>query len=198
MPIVLPVGVSPGSPVTYEFLTQLMESQAQATPADAITAHGALVSNATTNTALVTVPASVVANAVAGSAFLLKASVLLVTPASAPATLAFNGYSGGSGGTALATMTAFTPTVSLAAALADLEMLVTFWSATTVQCTVRAMVQNAVTASASTALGYVAGNASATPVTVTAGNPLTLNAVMGSAVSGSSFEAVQGYYTQES
>lgn len=196
MPIVLPPNVSPGSPVTFEFLTQLMQSQAQAYPASAITAHGTLVSNAATNTALVTVPASAVANAVAGSAFLLKSTVLITSPASAPATLAFNGYSGGSGGTALATMAAITPAVSLTAGLVDLEMLVTFWSPATVQCTVRALVSSS--ASTSAALPFIAGNASATPVTIPLGNTLTLNAVMGSGVSGSSYECIAGYYTQES
>lgn len=195
MPIVLPANVSPGSPITYEYAQQFLEAQGAATPANAAVTHGTLVSDATTNAALVTVPANIVQNAVAGSAFLLKASVLLVTSGS-PATLAFNGYSGGSGGTALATMTAFTPTVSMTAALADLEMMVSFWTTTTVQCTVRAIVGN--NASSSATASFLAGNASATPVTITTGNTLTLNAVMGSAVSGCSFELIAGYYTQES
>jgi hypothetical protein len=196
MPITLPPNVSPGSPITMEYATQFSEAIAAATPANALTAHGTLVSNATTNTALVTVPASIVAAAVAGSAFLLKATVLIVSPASAGPTLAFNGYSGGSAGTALATMTAFTPTVSLTAGMVDVEMSVTFYSATTVQCTVKATAPSS--ASTSAAAMFLAGNASATPVTINAGNTLTLNAVMGSAVSGSSYEAIAGYYTQES
>jgi len=193
--LVLPPGVSGASPISYDFFQQYIESVAEADNASALVTHGTAISNATTNTALITVPAGNVAMAVAGSAFLLKATVLIVTPASGPATLAFNGYSGGSGGTALATMTAFTPTVSLTAGIVDLEMLVSFWSATTVQCTVRALVNNS--ASASTSLAYVAGTASATPTTVTAGTSLTLNAVMGSAVSGSSYEAIAGFWTQE-
>lgn len=196
MPIVLPVGVSPGSPATYEYVNQFAEQVAAATPANALTAHGAAISNATTNTALVTVPASITAGATAGSVFLLKAGLVISAPASAGATLAFNAYSGGSGGTALATMTAFTPTASLSSALCDLEMWVTFWSVTTVQCLVKATISSSTTTAAASL--FLAGNASATPVTVTASNTLTLNAVMGSAVSGSSYEAISGYYTQES
>src|ERR1700722_17346891 len=104
MPIVLPTNVSPGSPATYEALQQFEESLAQATPANSLTAHGAAISNATTNTALITIPASIVASAVAGSAYLIKSMLIVSAPASAGATLAFNAYSGGSGGTALATM----------------------------------------------------------------------------------------------
>jgi hypothetical protein len=135
-----------------------------------------------------------VANGVAGSVFYLKATGILTMPASGMPTLAFNCYSGGSGGTALATMTAFTPTASLAAALFDVEAFITFYSATTAQ----ALVNASVSSSASTAAAntYLAGNNSATAVTVTAGQTLSLNAVMGSAVSASSFQCVAGFYAQ--
>jgi hypothetical protein len=198
-------GVSPSSPVTYEWLQAYEESQAsdaatqaldatlaQVYPATGLTAHGAAISDATTNTALVTVPASnILATAVAGSIFYLRAYGITSQPASSGATLAFNGYSGG---TALATMTGIAAVNSAAAALFDVEMWVNFYSATTVQCLVRA----AISSSNSTAAAavYLAGNNSATPVTVTAGTSLTLNAVMGSAVSGSSYEAVAGYWNQ--
>jgi len=201
MTFTLPSNVAPSSPVTFEWLTALMESQAQEQaalfPATGLTAHGTAVSDATTNTALVTVPAAnVLAGAVAGSVFYLRAYGIVSAPASAGATLAFNGYSGGSGGTALATMTAFTPTASLSSALFDVEMWVNFYSATTAQALVKAAISSS-TSTAAAAL-YLAGNNSATPVTITAGASLTLNAVMGSAVSGSSFEAVAGYWDQVS
>lgn len=196
MPIVLPANVSPGSPATYEYVNQFAELLTAAVPADALTSHGTAISDATTNTALITVPANIVANAVAGSVLLLKAGLIISAPASAGATLAFNGYSGGSGGTALATMTAFTPTASLASALCDLEMWVSFYSTTTVQCLLKATISSSTTTAAASV--YLAGNNSATPVTITAGSTITLNAVMGSAVSGSSYEAISGYYTQES
>jgi hypothetical protein len=208
MTLVIPANVAPGSPLTWEMYQQLTESQsadaatqaldatlAQVYPASGLTAHGAAISNATTNTAMVTVPAAnVLASAVAGSIFYLRAYGIVSAPASAGATLAFNGYSGGSGGTALATMTAFTPTASLAAALFDVEMWVNFYSATTAQALVKAVISSSTsTAAAST---FLAGNNSATPVTVTAGTSLTLNAVMGSAVSGSSYEALAAYWNQ--
>lgn len=199
--LVLPSNVAPGSPVTYEFFQDFIESQAQdaatENPALGYSAAGANVSNATTNTALVTVPAAnVAATAVAGSVFYLRSYGIFSAPSSAQATLAFNGYSGGSGGTALATMTAFTPTASASSALFDAEMWVSFYSATTAQAVVVARASS----SNSTAAGltFLAGNNSATPVTVSAGASLTLNAVMGSAVSGSIYRGLAGYWTQVS
>lgn len=193
--LVLPANIAPSSPATYEFVVDTFAQLAQDFPADGLTAAGASVSDAVTNTALVTVPAANVAQqAVAGSVFYLRAYGIVSMPATGMPTLAFNGYSGGSGGTALATMTAFTPTASLAAALFDVDMWVSFYSATLAQALVRA----AISSSASTAAAsvFLAGNNSATAITVTAGHSLTLNAVMGSAVASSSFQAVAGYWNQ--
>jgi len=196
MAITLPANVAPGSPVTYEFYQQFIEPLAQADNASGLTAHGTAVSNATTNTALITVPAATIqSNAVAGSVFKLRAQLIISAPASAGATLAFNGYSGGSSGTALATMTAFTPTASLSSALADVEMWVNFYSTTTAQCSVVARISSSTSTAA--AAVYLAGSNSATPVTVTVNSSLTLNAVMGSAVSGSTYEAIAAYWAQE-
>jgi hypothetical protein len=193
--LTLPANIAPGSPATYEFVVDQFAQLAEAYPADGLTAHGTAVSDATTNTALVTVPASNVTNqAVAGSVFYLRAYGIVSAPSSAGATLAFNGYSGGSGGTALATMTAFTPTASLSSALFDVEMWVNFYSTVLAQCLVRAAISSSTSTAA--AAVYLAGNNSATAVTVTAGSSLTLNAVMGSAVSGSTYEAVAGYWNQ--
>lgn len=195
MTFLLPANVAPGSPVTYEWLNDYQASLAELDPADGYQAAGTNISDATTNTALVTVPAvNVNANAVAGSIFYLRSYGIVSAPSSAGATLAFNGYSNGSGGTAIATMTAFTPTASLSSALYDAEMWVNFYSTTTVQCLVRLAISSSTTTAA--AAVYLAGNNSATPTTITAGNTLTLNAVMGSAVSGSIYRSVAGYWDQ--
>lgn len=197
MPIVLPPNVAPGSPVTYEFFQQFTESQDQAAaalhPATGLTAAGTSISDATTNTALVSVPS---VTAAAGNVWYLRASGILAAPASGMPTLAFHAYSGGSGGTVLDNFVGNTLTASLLATFSvfDVEAWVDFWSATTAQCIVKATVSTS--GSASTAAAYIAGNASATPVTVTAGASLTLNAVMGSAVSGSSFRALGGFAKQ--
>lgn len=192
MPLSNVINVDPATPVTLE----MMEQYAQILGADGITGALSAISDATTNQALVTVPAAAIAGAVAGSVFYLHAFGITSMPASAPPTLAFDAYSGGSAGTALATMTAFTPTVSLAAALWDVEAWVTFYSTTTAQALVKASIASSTsTAAANT---YLAGSNSATPVTVPANTPLTLNAVMGSAVASSSFQGLAGFWSQES
>lgn len=193
--LVLPGNIAPSSPATYEFVVDTFAQLSEDFPADGLTVHGAAISNATTNTAMVTVPSpTIAAQAVAGSVFYLRAYGIVSAPSSAGATLAFNGYSGGSAGTALATMTAFTPTASLSSALFDVEMWVNFYSTTLAQALVRAAISSSTTTAAASV--YLAGNNSATAVTVTAPNSLTLNAVMGSAVSGSTYEAVAGYWNQ--
>jgi hypothetical protein len=169
---------------------------AAAYPSSGLTVAGSSISDATTNTALVTVPAAAVAGAVAGSVFYMHGAVILASPASAMPTIAFHAYSGGSAGTVLDNFAAATMTASLLAtfSIADIEAWVEFYSATTVQAVLKASVSNS--GSASTALNYVAGNASATPVTVVAGTKLTLNAVMGSAVAASSFQGIFGFWDQ--
>jgi hypothetical protein len=206
MPIVLPTNVAPGSPITYEFFTQFAESQQQAAldatlaevyPATGLTVHGTSVSDATTNTALVTVPAATIAGAVAGSVFRIRAWGIFSAPASSAATLAWHCYSGGSAGTELDNfIPVAAPLASAAANLWDVETIVNFQSATLVQCILIARMATSVS-STSAANEWIAGNPSATAVTVTAGTALTLNAVMGTAVSGSSFEGVGGYWSQE-
>jgi hypothetical protein len=184
-------GADPAGPASLQYVADQL---ATLLPADGPTSHGTAISDATTNTALTTVPAANVLPAVGGSIFYLRAYGIVSAPASAMATLAFNGYSGGSAGTALATMTAFSPTASLSAALFDAEMWVNFYSATTAQALVKLSISSSTTTAA--AAVYLAGNNSATPVTVTAGSSLTLNAVMGSAVSGSSYESLGAYWDQ--
>jgi hypothetical protein len=186
--------ISPASPFTYEMAADLFEQIASANDGSGITAHGTSISDATTNQALVTVPWSVVQGLGAGNVLELKSYGIVSAPASAGATLAVNGYSNGSGGTALATMTAFTPTASLSAALFDAYMRVSFYSATTVQCIVRLSISSSTSTAAAAA--YLAGNNSATAVTLVSGGAISLNAVMGSAVSGSSFEALDGSWDQ--
>lgn len=183
---------APSSPIS---LTQL---QAYASPLNAVAAvtAGTSISNATTNQALVTVPASAVTGCVAGSVMYLHAWGITSQPASAMPTMAFNLYSGGSAGTALATMTAFTPTASLSAALWDAQAWVSFTTTTSVQALVKVSISSSTsTAAANT---YLAGNNSATAVTVTAGQILDLNCVFGSAVASSSFQMVGSYWAQES
>lgn len=193
MPLVLPPNVDPASPVTFQYLGQLIPSL----NADGLTAAGSSIGNATTNAALVTVPSNVITNsAVAGSVFHLRASGILASPASGEPTLAFHAYSGGSGGTVLDNYVGVALSASLLATFSmfDVEAWVSFYSTTTVQALVRATVSSS--GSASTSATYLAGNASATAVTVTAGSSLTLNAVFGSAVASSSFQSVAGFYTQ--
>lgn len=186
--------VAPASPATYEQMVDLFEQVASANDASGYTAHGASISNATTNQALVTVPWSVVQGLTAGNVIELKSYGIVSAPSSAGATLAVNGYSNGSGGTALATMTAFTPTASLSAALFEAYMRVSWYSATTVQCIVKLSISSSTSTAA--AAVYLAGNNSGTPVTLVSGGAISLNAVMGSAVSGSSFESLDGSWDQ--
>ena len=191
--LVVPANVSPGSPVTYEFVEDLFEQITSANDASGITAAGTSISDATTNQALVTVPWSVVQGLTAGNVIELKSYGIMSAPSSGQATLAFNGYTNGSGGTALATMTAFTPYASASAALWEAYMRVSWYSATTVQCIIRATYQ---TAGTPTFSSYLAGNNSATAVTLVSGAAISLAAVMGSAVSGSSFRALDGSWDQ--
>lgn len=197
--LVLPGNIAPGSPATYEFVVDTFSQLAEGFPATGLTAHGAAISDATTNTAIMTVPSQNVNAAVAGSVFVLRAWGIVSAPASGQATLAWNTYSGGSSGTALTTgsggaFVATTPTASLASALFDVEATVEFYSTTTVQCI--QVVRLSSSTSTSAASVFLAGNNSATPVTITANNSLTINLVMGSAVSGSTYEAVGGYWNQ--
>lgn len=185
--------VAPGSPASIQYVADQV-ANVPVLAADGLTAHGTAVSDATTNTALVTVPISEIQTAVGGSVYFLRASGIISAPASAGATLEFNGYSGGSGGTALATMVAMTPTASASSVLFDVEMWVNFYSTTTAQAIVKATISSSNSTSA--AAVFLAGNASATPVTVTVNSTLTLNAVMSSAVSGSSYESIAGYWSQ--
>jgi hypothetical protein len=209
MSFTLPANVTPSSPVTFEWLSAYEESQAaeatqqaldatlaQVYPSTALTTAGTSISDATTNTALLTIPAANIATAVAGSVFYMRAAGILASPSSSMPTLAFHAYSGGSSGTVLDTFAAFTMTASLVAtnSMFDVESWVSFYSATAVQCAVKATVSTSGTTSASSV--YLNGNASATGVTVTAGTKLTLNAVMGSAVASSSFQGVAGFWSQ--
>jgi len=195
--LVLPANIAPSSPATYEFVVDTFAQLADSYPADALTAAGSSISDATTNTALVTIPAANIAQqAVAGSVFYMRAACILASPSSGEPTLAFHAYSGGSSGTVLDNYVGVALSASLAAtfSMADVESWVSFYSTTAVQCVVKATVSTS--GSASTSAVYIAGNASATAVTVTAGKSLTLNAVMGSAVASSSFQAVAGYWNQ--
>jgi hypothetical protein len=191
--LVLPANIAPGSPMTWEMGQDLFEQLAGADNASGLTAHGTAISDATTNQALISVPSSVISGAAAGNVFTLAASLLLSAPSSGAATVTLEGYSGGSSGTSLGSL-AFTPTASAASALAEVMMRVNFYSATTAQCIIRATVSSSNSTSAAAA--YLGGNASATPVTMTKGQSLTLNALMGSAVSGSIFEQIDGYWGQ--
>jgi hypothetical protein len=196
-------GASGGSPASLDYVATTLATSvasyqplASAYPATALTTHGTSVSNATTNTALVTVPAASVGNAVAGSVFYLRAAGILASPSTGMPTLAFHAYSGGSSGTVLDTFTGPTMTASLVAtnSMFDVEAWVSFYSATTVQAVIKATISTSGTTSA--AAVYLNGNASATPVTVTAATSLTLNAVMGSGVASSSYEATAGFWNQ--
>jgi hypothetical protein len=184
------------TPVTKEWASSLLASQSQILPADGLVAANAAITNAVTNQALVTVPASVTALAVAGSVFRLHAWGLYTMPASAMPTLCWHTYSGGSGGTVLDGMIAVAaPLASAAANLWNVESTVSFYSGVLVQVIQKAEMQTSISTTSAGNV-WLAGNASATAVTVTASNTLTLNAVMGSAVSASSFQCVGGYYEQ--
>lgn len=205
MTFTLPSNVTPADPVTYEYLQDYMESQVQAAaletiaaalPATGLTAAGTSISDAVTNEALLTVPAANVAAAVAGSVFYLHAWGIAASPSTGEPTLAFHVYSGGSSGTVLDNYAGVALSASLNAAdsLFDVEAWVEFYTATTVQAVIKATVSTSASTPASAT--YIAGNASATPVTVTADESLTLNAVMGSAVASSSFQGVGGFWKQ--
>ena len=100
--LVLPANISPASPATYEFVVDTFSQLAEDFPADGLTAAGSSISDATTNTALLTIPAANIAQqAVAGSVFYMRAAGILASPASGEPTLAFHAYSGGSSGTVL-------------------------------------------------------------------------------------------------
>jgi hypothetical protein len=188
--------ISPASPFTYEMAVDLMEQIASANDGSGLAAAGTSISDVTTNQVLVTVPWSAVENLTAGNVLELKSYGLFVSPASGQATLAFNGYSNGSAGTALNTAwgAAITPTASETAGLWEAYMRVSFYSATTVQAIIRVNISSS--ASTNATAGYLVGNNSATPVTLVSGAAISLNAVMGSAVSGSSFRALDGSWDQ--
>lgn len=192
--LVTPTNIAPGSPATYEQLVDLYESVASADNASGQTAHGTNIANATTNSVLTTVPAASVNTMTAGNVVVIRSWGYVTTPSSGPATLAWNTYSNGSSGTALTTFTAVTPTVSMTATFFDVESVVTFYTATTVQCI--QVVRLSTSASTSAAAVYLAGNSSATPVTLVSNSTLTQNVVMGSAVSGSIYEGLGGYWQQ--
>jgi hypothetical protein len=186
----------PSTPITREYAADFLATQSQILPSDGLTAAGTAISNATTNQALVTVPASATALAVAGSVFRLHAWGLYTMPASAMPTLCWHTYSGGSAGTVLDNMIAVAaPLASAAANLWNVEATVSFYSTVAVQVIQKAEMQTSVSTTSAGNI-WLAGNASATAVTVTASATLTLNAVMGSAVSASSFQVAAGYWEQ--
>ncbi len=204
MTFTLPANVAPASPVTYEWLQALMESQAQANaqtaleatlaqvfPATGLTAAVA-ISNSGTNTALVASPA--ITGPAAGSVWQLEAWGIYSSPGSGPATMSWIAYSGGSAGTALATIPAITPSVSQANDLWRAVAVVDFYSATKAQAELT--VQLGTSASTDAASAYVASPTATAGVTITDGSTLTLNFVFGSAVSGSALTALGGYARQ--
>src|SRR5581483_4162859 len=129
--LVTPANISPASPATYEQMVDLFEQIASANNGSGITAAGTNISNATTNQALVTVPWSNVQGFTTGNVIELKSYGIYSTPASSAATLAWNGYSNGSGGTALASMVAISaPTASQTNALWDAYMRVQWYTPT--------------------------------------------------------------------
>lgn len=195
MAFTLPANVAPTSPVTYEWLQALMESQAQENPANGLVAAGTSISNATTNSPLVVTP-GVIAAPAPGSVYLLKAWGIVSAPASSMATLSFICYSGGSGGTALATVVAFQPTASLASGLFEVEAYVGVISSTKYSCNMRGSIASST--STSTCTEFAAGPTATAGTTVVDSNTLGINAVMGTAVSGSSFQVLGGFTRQMS
>lgn len=204
MTFTLPANVAPSSPVTYEWLTALMESQAQANAQTALEATLAQVfpatglttavaiSNSATNTALVSAPA--ITAPAAGTTWELTAWGIYSTPGSGPATMSWIAYSGGSGGTALATIPAITPSTTLTNCLWRAKAIVGFYSATKAQCELEVLLGTS--ASTDAASAYVASPTATAGVTITDGSTLTLNFVFGSAVSGSALTALGGYARQ--
>lgn len=198
MAIVIPANVAPASPVTYEYVGQIvesvasaaaLESLAQAFPASGLSAAPAAVSNSTTNTALVSTAA--ITGPAAGTCWMLRAWGVYSTPASGPATMSWVAYSGGSGGTALSTIAPVTPGTSLTTLAWEAEALVNFYSSTKAQCLTRAKLMTASTAST-----YLFSPTATAGVTITDGSTLTLNFVFGSAVSGSSLQLLGGLAKQ--
>lgn len=192
MAITLPVNVHPASPITYEFFQQFIESQAQAFPSTGLTAAPAAISNSAVNTALLTTPA--ITAPAAGTVWELTAWGIYSSPGSAPATMSWIAYSGGSGGTALATIPAITPSVSQANDLWRAKAVIDFYSATKAQCELEVLLGTSSSTDAASA--YVASPTATAGVTITDGSTLTLNFVFGSAVSGSSLQLLGGYAKQ--
>ena len=198
--LVLPANIAPASPATYEFVVDSFAQLAEAFPADGLTAHGTAISDATTNTAIMTIPAANVSAAVAGSVFYMRAWGIVSTPASSAATLAWNTYSGGSSGTALTTGTegAFVaiaaPTASLVNGLFDVEATINFYSTTAVQCIQVVRLASSTTTSAANV--YLAGNNSATAVTRDGEHVADGQHGDGLRRLGSTYEAVGGYWNQ--
>lgn len=196
-------GAAGGSPASLDYVASTLASSVAsyqpltaAYPATGLTTHGSSISNATTNTALVTIPAATVGAAVAGSVFYLRAAGTVASPSTGEPVLNFHAYSGGSSGTVLDNFAGVALSASLSATFTtfDVEAWVNFWSATTVQAVVKATIGTSATTSAASV--YVAGTASTTPVTVTAATSLTLNAVFATAVASSSFQSLAGYFAQ--
>jgi hypothetical protein len=192
--LVLPSNIAPGSPMTWEMGQDLFEQLTSADNASGLSAHGTAISDATTNQALVTIGAPQVAALGASNVVHFNGWGIYSTPSSGAATLSFVVYSGGSAGTALATITAFTPTASMTNTPFLLEAWVDVYSATAMQAVIKAHVGTSDSTSACTP--YVSCGTTAGGTTVTTGSTLTLNAVMGTAVSGSSFEALGGSWNQ--
>jgi hypothetical protein len=192
--LVIPANVAPASPMTWEMGQDLFEQLASADNASGLTAHGTAISDATTNQALITVPAPQVAALSAGNMVHLHAWGIYSTPSSGAASLEYVVYSGGSSGTSLASVTVSSPTASLTNAPWSAEAWVDVYSATAFQCELKLWLGTSATSGACTA--YVTCGTTAAGTTVTTGGTLSLNAVMGSAVSGSSFEALGGNWNQ--
>jgi hypothetical protein len=198
MTLTLVTNLAPASPVTVEYFNQFaetavqaasLETLAQAFPASGLTAAPSAVSNSTTNTALLTTAA--ITAPTAGTAWRLKAWGVYSTPGSGPATMSWVAYSGGSAGTALATVAPVTPTVSLTTLAWEAEAEIDFYSATKAQCIGQARLMTATTANT-----YMFSPTATAGVTITDGSTLTLNFVFGSAVSGSSLQLLGGYAKQ--
>jgi hypothetical protein len=189
--LVMPANISPGSPVTYEMLVDLFAQLSQLDPDTGLTADIA-ISDSATNTALVTTP--VLVNPAAGTVWQMEAWGIYSTPGSGPATMSWIVYSGGSGGTALATIPAITPGTTLTSCLWRATAAVDFYSATAAQCELTVLLGTS--ASTDAASAYLASPTGTTGVTITTDEALSLNFVFGSAVSGSTLTALGGYCKQ--
>ena len=187
----IPANVSPGSPVTYEYIVDLFTQLSQAFPGTGLTADVA-ISDSATNTALVSSP--VLVSPAAGTVWQLEAWGIYSTPGSGPATMSWICYNGGSSGTALATIPAITPSTSLTSCLWRATAIVDFYSATAAQCELAVLLGTS--ASTDAASAYLASPTSTTGTAITTDNALSLNFVFGSAVVGSTLTALGGFAKQ--